>query len=68
MEQGCQVERLQVRERTNIRIEMCNEGKYLEYEDRGGRQGGVEKTRWSCLRSMTCIRGLFVGCCCCFVW
>lgn len=53
MEQGYQVERLQIRERTNIRIEMYNEGKYLEYEDRGGRQGGVEKTRWSCLRSMT---------------
>lgn len=47
MEQDCQVERLQVRERTNIRIEMCNEGKYLEPEDRRVRQGEVEKTRWS---------------------
>lgn len=47
MEQGFQVERLQVRERTNIRIEMCNEEKYLEPEDRRGRQGGTEKTRWS---------------------
>lgn len=47
MEQGCQVERLQVREGTNIRIEMCNEEKYLEPEDRRGRQGGAEKTRWS---------------------